>query len=159
MTGQLAGSDPCVLAASSTPGMIIRVGQSFGVTRDITAEFLLTSTQISALQALDPNQVLNVKLFINPLIAEGTPGSISVTVGSEFNTFNWLSQDVFPPLYILSPVLTSVPPSNAPSGSPSKAPSAAPSAMPSAVPIASNNCKISSSCPEGESCGGKFYFR
>ena len=148
------GSDSCAAAASSIPEMRIRVGQSFGVTQDITAQFVLTSTQISVLKNLDPNQVLNIKLFINPLIAGGNPGSISVTVGSQFSTFNWLSADVFPPLYILSPVQASIPASTAPSNAPSStAPSAIPSAAPTASPVAaSQSCTTSTDCDTGDHC-------
>lgn len=148
-----AGSDPCVSSVAAIPGMIIRVGQSFGVTQDITAQFVLTSTQISALKDLNPNQVLNIKLFINPLIAGGTPGSISVTVGSQFNTFNWLSPDVFPPLYVLSAVQATAPPSAAPSNAPTVVPSVMPSAATTASPVvASKSCTINKDCDTGDKC-------
>lgn len=88
-----AGGNACSAAQS---GMVIGYGRSFGMSQDLTANFDLTQSQFSALLSTNPDQILNVKLSVNPLIADGSSGTASLKLGSALNDANWFAANVFP---------------------------------------------------------------
>jgi hypothetical protein len=93
-----AGGNACGAAQS---GMVIGYGRSFGMSQELTAKFFLTQSQFSALLSTNPDQILDVKLSVNPLIADGSPGTASLKLGGKLNNADWLAANVFPPPVVI----------------------------------------------------------
>ena len=97
----LAALDACSVAKLAE-GMLIRKGQSFGRTREVSVTYPLTDAEFQSLLDEASDYVFDLKLSVNSLISEEEASLISVVKGiNHLNMFDWFNENVFPSPVIL----------------------------------------------------------
>eukprot|EP01036_Dinobryon_divergens_P035591 gene35591-46156_t len=88
------GEDACT--SSTSKGMTIRSGKSYGNTKAVSAKFTIADSDFATLYNAAATTQLDLKLSVNSLISPAVSGEVSVLKGSELGSADWFNPAVFP---------------------------------------------------------------